>query len=205
MKVGEIVAELLGERLKSNIPEIKLVEREKIDAVLEEMKLSLLGITEGENAKAVGNLIEAQAIITGSVNEIADEFVIVARVIDVASGKVLIALKTKFKRVGMVALSNEFIVKRTRVDALYRSLVAPGWGQFYNRQSWKAYIIIGLEAVAVGGALWSYFLKEDRYDKYKHATNPADAEKYYDKADRYRIMTNAFIYSAIGVWALKCY
>ncbi len=203
MKVGEIVTELLGERLKSNFPNIKLVEREKIDAVLEEMKLSLLGITEGENAKAVGNLLEAQAIVTGSVNEIADEFVVVSRLIEVSSGKVLLALKTKIKRIGMVALSEEMIVKRTRVDSLYRSLVAPGWGQFYNRQAWKAYIIIGLEAVAVGGAVWSYFLKEDRYDKYKNATSTEEAQRYYDKAERYRVMTNAFIYSAIGVWALN--
>jgi len=203
MKVGEIVAELLGERLKSDFPNIKLVERERIDAVLEEMKLSLLGITEGESAKAVGNLLEAQAIVTGSVNEIGDEFVIVLRLIEVSSGKVLLALKTKVKRSGMVALSDEMIVKRTRVDSLYRSLVAPGWGQFYNRQAWKAYIVIGLEAVAVGGAVWSYFLMEDRYDKYKNATSSEDAQKYYDKAEKYRVMTNAFIYSAIGIWALN--
>jgi len=203
MKVGEIVAELLGERLKSVLPNIKLVEREKIDAVLEEMKLSLLGITEGENAKAVGNLLEAQAIVTGSVNEIADEFVIVLRLIEVSSGKVLLALKTNVKRSGMVALSDEMVVKRTRVDSLYRSILAPGWGQFYNRQPYKAYIVIGLEAVAVGGAIWSYFLMEDRYDKYKNATNTEDAQKYYDRAEKYRVMTNAFIYSAIGVWALN--
>lgn len=202
-KVGEIVAELLMESIKNRAPNIKLVERERIEAVLEEMKLSLLGITEGENAKAVGNLLEAQAIVTGSINEVADEFVIIARVIDVGTGKVVSAVKVKVKRSGMIVLSEEFIVKRTKVDSLYRSLVAPGWGQFYNRQAWKSYIIIGLEAICVGGAVWSYFLMEDRYDKYKNAIDTASAEKWYDRAERYRVMTNAFIYSAIGIWALN--
>ena len=45
------------------------------------------------------------------------------------------------------------VVLRSRTDALYRSLLAPGWGQLYNRQPVKAGLFAAAELALLGGAL----------------------------------------------------
>lgn len=52
-------------------PFVRVVEREDIDRILREQRLSLSGLTEGSVAQQAGNLLDAKAIITGSVLEYA--------------------------------------------------------------------------------------------------------------------------------------
>ncbi|MFC1546632.1 DUF5683 domain-containing protein [bacterium] len=61
-----------------------------------------------------------------------------------------------------------FLTQRTEKSAIVRSLLLPGWGQFYLRQTGKGYIystgvILGL----VGGVI-AYNKAEKKYDDYEN-------------------------------------
>lgn len=199
-KIGEVVGELLQFYFKKN--GYVCVERERINLILEELKLSMLGITEGDNAQKIGQLLEADAIITGSVNEVEGNFSIIARSVQVSSGKILSSVKLTVPVDDMVFLSDRYLVRKTRIEALYRSFI-PGWGQFYNDQAWKAFIVIGLEAGAIGAAVYNELRAQRVYDSfYMKATDPDEAVKFYSNARNHRELRNAFIYTAVGIWAL---
>lgn len=38
--------------------------------------------------------------------------------------------------------------------AVLRSLVVPGWGQWYNEKKWKALLVLGTETGFIGAAIW---------------------------------------------------
>src|SRR5690606_28861152 len=53
---------------------------------------------------------------------------------------------------GLVALSSDAVVLRTKSDAVLRSLLVPGWGQLYNRQEEKgALLMVAAGGLAAGG------------------------------------------------------
>jgi hypothetical protein len=157
-------------------------------------------------------MVGAQAVIVGNVAVAGADFVINARAISVERANVLVAESMHVPRAGMVALSEESIVLRTRSGAVFRSLVAPGWGQFYNRQPVKGGIIIGAEVALVGAAVAMHLLgaaDEDAYRASDFAQQHAgltpeelgqQAAALHDSAEDYYGWRNILIYGAVGVW-----
>jgi tetratricopeptide (TPR) repeat protein len=54
-------------------PFLKVVDRENIDRILEEQRLGLSGVVDEQTAVRVGNLIGAQAVLTGTVIDVREE------------------------------------------------------------------------------------------------------------------------------------
>ena len=67
---------------------LKVVERRRLDAVLEEQALALSDLIDTTRAIEVGKLLAADYIITGSVIEMAASVVIFGRIINVETGEV---------------------------------------------------------------------------------------------------------------------
>lgn len=67
---------------------LKVVERGKLSAVIEEQKLSLSGLMDTTKAIEVGKLLSANYILTGTVIEMSTSVVIFSRIINVESGEV---------------------------------------------------------------------------------------------------------------------
>ncbi len=200
-KMGQIVAELLTTFLARR-PQFQLVEREQIEKILDELKLSLLGLAEAENAEKVGKLLNARAIITGSVSEIGEIFSINARQVDVGTGEVILAVKVELHQSAMLGLPEKYLVRRTRSEAMFRSFI-PGWGQFYNEQPVKGYLFSGVELGLIGTSIAFYFLGDSANDKYDDATTESDAIKYDElRRDRFKA-GDILLYTAIGIWALN--
>jgi len=67
-------------------------------------------------------------------------------------------------------------------EAVFRSIAIPGWGQFYNSQPVKGYVVISVELIAVMG--YGYFAnqQEKSYNKYLLSTNPFETYDLFDKA-----------------------
>jgi len=72
----------------SSKPELRLVEREKLDAALGEMELTLAGMASADDAVKVGHLVSAKVLVTGRVFSINGDVVIVARIIGTETGRV---------------------------------------------------------------------------------------------------------------------
>jgi Mg-chelatase subunit ChlD/TolB-like protein len=70
------------------IDTLTLVERENLDALLEEQELALSDLMDTEQAIEVGRFLAANYIVTGSVIELAASVVIFGRIINIETGEV---------------------------------------------------------------------------------------------------------------------
>lgn len=70
-------------------PELHLVDREDLNAVLAEMELNLSGLTNPDTAIKVGNLTGAKLLVTGSVFELDDSIYVVGKIIGTETSRVV--------------------------------------------------------------------------------------------------------------------
>lgn len=201
-KLGDIVSELLVTRL-SGKENITIIERGQIDQIMNELKLSMLGLTEGSNAEKVGKLLGAEAMIVGSVSEVGDKFAIAARHVDVETGRVAFAREVQVPQAGTIALSSEYIVTKSRGDALFRSVLVPGWGQIYNNQDAKGYVFTGVTLGLVGAGVFQRMQSNKTHDEYMKATSKEDATKLYDEMSNQYDQSNLLFMIAGGVWVVN--
>lgn len=87
-EIGQEIAETLGTDLAKS-DRITLVERSQLGQALRELRLQHAGLTEPAQAKRVGKLIGADAIIVGSFYVRGNQIVVNARVVDVRTGRVM--------------------------------------------------------------------------------------------------------------------
>jgi len=83
--VSAFTAKLGAEVFNLNV--LNVLEREKMDAILEEQKFSLSGCVSDECIIEVGQLLAVNFIVTGSLQRLENFYVIDLKMIDVSSGK----------------------------------------------------------------------------------------------------------------------
>lgn len=86
------MSDLLSDELV-RIDGITVVERKRIDRVIEEMDFQMSGWTDAKNVKAAGKMVNADCVITGSVDTLGATLYVTARMIEVESAKVLHSAK----------------------------------------------------------------------------------------------------------------
>jgi hypothetical protein len=108
----------------------------------------------------------------------------------------------------MVALASDAVVLRSRKDAVFRSLLIPGWGQIYNRQAAKGFMVMGAEIALFGAAIGFHLSGDKAYSDYNSRTTAGslgsdpsgEAAQLYDTAtSRYRTR-NVLLFVAGGLW-----
>jgi hypothetical protein len=144
----------------------------------------------------------AQGLVVGTVAQAGDRFLVNARVVDTTTGRVALSRQVPLPAADLVALSSDAVVLRSTSGAVFRSVLLPGWGQFYNRETIKGVSFIGAEALAAGLAVAFHLIGADaekRYDGLAHGTSSetfdlarADAENAYK-------LRNIFLIAAGGV------
>jgi len=210
-ELGTVVSAELATSLRRDHG-LLLVEREKMGAVLAEAKLGAMGLTDAKDASKIGQLADAQALVVGQVSDAGGKFLISARILSADGGETLAAASESVAAATLVALSSDSVVLRSRKDALFRSMVLPGFGQLYNRQPAKAGVFIGAEALLVGGAVFLHMSgasKEDAYKKYVPAdgTDPtvaaAEVKKLRDDAESRYALRNWAIGGAAAIWLVN--
>jgi TolB-like protein len=144
-RLGALAAELLATELSTREPFV-VVERERLDQIMKEHRLQGLGLVDESTAAEFGKIMGAQSIMTGTIGEAGPVFIVNVRQVEVETGAVLVAGSIEIGREGLIALSSEAIEKRSRMGAVIRSALLPGWGQLYNQQSVKGYVVLGVTA-----------------------------------------------------------
>lgn len=167
-KVDRFVQAELSEQLAAR--GFLLVERNQLDQTIEQMTLG--AVLGEENAPEVGKMLDTQALILGGIGVAGDVFTVSLRAVNTETGQVLSSSATEIPREGVVALAEDAIELRTPEEALFRSLVAPGWGQFYNQAPTKGMLFGGLFYGTVVSALGlgvAGLVSEQMYRNYKPA------------------------------------
>jgi len=195
-KVDVLMQTQLTQRLRER--GFLVVERTNIKAALNQLKIA----ATVDNVDAFGEFVDAQALVFGSVAAAGDALAVNVRVVSVEDGEVLGTSSAMVPRAGTVSMASDSLELRTAEEALFRSLVAPGWGQFYNQSPVKGVLFstLGygslLTTLGLGaGAGVSFGL----YNTYEPGpdTAPADAPA---EAKALREQTNILI-AATGVMA----
>jgi TM2 domain-containing membrane protein YozV len=85
---------------------------------------------------------------------------------------------------------------KSPVNATLRSLMLPGWGQFFNEQPTKGLIFAGAELIAVGTAFMMYSSANSAYSDYETQRTTALYDDYSSKIDT----ANMFVYASAAIW-----
>jgi len=86
-RLGKFLAEELITRLyKTN--RFEVVERELLNKIIEEQKLSLSGMVDPQSAKEIGKILGVDAIVSGTVTDLGNSLKINARIISASSGEI---------------------------------------------------------------------------------------------------------------------
>ena len=93
-EVGKYVQEDITTALV-NSGQFNVVERLKLQSVLDELELTQLGLTDPEGAKEVGKLLGADVILTGTLAAIGDDWNVNLRLINTESGLITSAFNRK--------------------------------------------------------------------------------------------------------------
>lgn len=86
-RIGFAVSEMLAHQLAKS-GKFQLLERTELNRVLGELKLSMAGVTEQEDAVTVGKLAKADILVMGSVEKIGKSYHVNARLVNAETGEV---------------------------------------------------------------------------------------------------------------------
>ena len=90
-----------------------------------------------------------------------------------------------------------------RLEGAKRSLILPGWGQFYKGNRQHGYVVAGTTLLVGSGLLYSQLMVTDKHDKYHASNDPDEASSLYDEY-RDAWTTRNVLGIALGiVWAVN--
>lgn len=116
----------------------RIVERSEFQKVLDELEFAASDLVQQDKQIQLGNQLTADRILMGQVANSMGRKQISARLIDVKTGEI-IASKTISTGVSqMDDYYKELMGEKGQVSSVvYRSAIAPGWGQFYSGHHWR--------------------------------------------------------------------
>ena len=196
--LGEAAAILINQNLIS-VPNISVVEREKLEDIIEEIGLSQTGLTSDEIE--VGNILNVQYLIAGAVADLGNRFLLAARIINVETGNILQSASVEIPSNSFLSISSELVmIKKYPITAAFRSMIFPGWGQFYNDKPRKGSIILGSELLMAASTISSYILYKQSKDAYDRSTQRDVASDNYSEMEKYAQINWVSLGVMGGIW-----
>ena len=196
--LGEAAAILINQNLIS-VPNISVVEREKLEDIIEEIGLSQTGLTSDEIE--VGNILNVQYLIAGAVADLGNRFLLAARIINVETGNIFQSASVEIPSNSFLSISSELVmIKKYPITAAFRSMILPGWGQFYNDKPRKGSIILGSELLMAASTISSYILYKQSKDAYDRSTQRDVASDNYSEMEKYAQINWVSLGVMGGIW-----
>ena len=196
--LGEAAAILINQNLV-NIPNISVVERQRLKDIMEEIGLSQAGITSDEIE--VGNLLNVEFLIAGAVADLGNRFLLAARFINVETGNILQSASVEIPSSSFLSISSGLVmIKKYPITAAFRSMIFPGWGQFYNDRPKKGGIILGAELLFAGSAISNYILYKQSKAAYDRATQRDLASDKYIEMEQYAQINWVSLGAMSSIW-----
>jgi len=100
----------------------------------------------------------------------------------------------------VVKYKEYIFVEDIRPKTALRSLVLPGWGQFYKEQDTKGYIFGGAFLTTSLSAGITYLMEKNLKDDYLNETNPAKIKNRYNDYNNMSKVRKTLQYTAIIIW-----
>lgn len=172
---------------------IIIVERNKLDKVLEEQALSLTGILDSSNAKQVGKLLNAQFIIQGTINQTNSNTRIDANIIKVKTGEV--------KNEKVIAPDENHLEEMTQLLGNNIKKVLVGQGTYIEKVQLSEMPTTYFMVATAGFAITTILLNNayiNNLNDYNKATKLSEFDSKYNDANSMNKL-KIFAASAAGV------
>ncbi len=105
----------------SNIPDITVIERVHLSAVLQEAQLAQAGLVEDSDVPELGRMIGAKALLLGTVQILGKECCVHVRLVDVRSGRSLFGVR---EQMTLVSFKDVFVMQDRLTENIIRRLGA---------------------------------------------------------------------------------
>ena len=93
-----------------------------------------------------------------------------------------------------------YSTKYSMNDAGYRSLIVPGWGQFYKKKNTKGFLFLIGAAGSVGGFMYANSKHSYNINRSLETNNMDLKKQYVQKAGDFTTIKNITLAAAAGVW-----
>ena len=97
------------------------------------------------------------------------------------------------------------VVYDPRPSAFVRSLVLPGWGQRYKRETAKGWALTGVWAAGIAGAATAEVMRRDARDAYLTESDPGLVESRYATLNRWHWARNGLTLGVAAVWVYAAF
>jgi len=183
-ETGQLISEILVEQAKAQ-GKYTVVDRASFARVLEELEFSQTDLVDNEKQLEMGKLLVASRILTGTVSQSLGERLVVLKLVETLTGRVLGSGSITLKPSIINSAVKELLGERGQVSAaLYRSAVAPGWGQFYTghpiRGSLSTFAFLG----ALGTTLFFSWQSNEALTEWQNLKNKTELGFKEDECGR---------------------
>ncbi len=119
--VGEAIEELLKNAITDSLV-FKFIDRRALDTALEEIKLSLTGITDERDSVEIGNIRGLRLLIDGSVTSEDGNFIISLRLIEVETTELIAAVSKAIPKEDMIEVGKQIAYEYVTANGIGTSL-----------------------------------------------------------------------------------
>jgi TolB-like protein/TM2 domain-containing membrane protein YozV len=170
-KVGMMAAEYAVVNLSARRG-IKVVERAGFAKMMQELTLSQSDIVQESKALAAGKVLAARYIVLGAVAEDQGKRLVTVRIIETETSAVVSASAASIKVRDMDAFTRDALgEKMVPSAALFRSMVIPGWGQFYVHKPVEGGLCIAACFALLGYSAYTIVSQNVAYNNYLNQNN----------------------------------
>lgn len=196
------VPEMLKTELSRSASRLLVVERQKLEAILQEQALGQSGVLDEQTAQRVGQLVGAQFLLSGEISTVGSRLRIDCHILKVETGQV--------RGEKVIGPGRETIDDMVRLLAANVIFNLTGEGEYHQALRVKQYptswflLATALTAAATGVAHW---VSHEAYQQYQADTKLDEFDTDYNRANNFRkarnglaIASGALALASIGFW-----
>jgi TolB-like protein len=171
----------IPEFLKSELSkseDLVIVERRQLEAVLKEQALSMTGLVDSSTAQQIGNLLGAEYVISGTINQSGKWTRIDAKIIRVSSGHV--------KSEKVQAPDDKHLTEMVNLLGNNIIVLLSGDGTYIEKETLTNYPTTYFLAASAGLAIGTLVVNNaynKKVEEYQHATELSEFDEAYDAAN----------------------
>ncbi len=169
----------------SDADDVVVLDRDRLDKVLEEQALSLSGLVDSSQVQSIGKILGAEFILAGKIDRQGREIVISADLIRVKTGQIqteiVRSVNRDYKEAMVGMLANNILYRLT------------GQGEYQKNKMFKSNSIwywTGATLLLSGATIATNAYQKENLDKYRSATELKDFDTYYNRANDSKNLVN---------------
>ncbi|NLE02553.1 MAG: hypothetical protein GX640_22030 [Fibrobacter sp.] len=166
---GESMAEFMIVKIQK-FGSFTLVDRGEFQRVVNEISLSQSGMIDDSATVQIGKMLSSQYLLSGSISLLFGKYRITAKLIHTETTQIIRSAAISVNLADLENFSKELLGESGKVSsAVFRSLIVPGWGQFYTNHNVRGAINISACVIATGATgYFTYQTAKYKSQKDKH-------------------------------------